>query len=186
MDLPSLLAIAVGLAMDATAVSLASGITLARIDFRRVFRMSFHFGLFQGGMPVLGWLAGAHLLWWVRAWDHWVAFGLLAVVGGKMIYESIRPREGEKEKSDPSRGLTLVALAVATSIDALAVGMGLGVMKTPIFVPALLFGGVTTILCAMGMVFGRSLGKRFGRGMTALGGIVLLGIGVKIVLEHTL
>jgi putative Mn2+ efflux pump MntP len=184
LDVPSLIAIAVGLAMDATTVSIATGILLDRLDFSRVFRMATAFGLFQGGMPVLGWLAGAHLLWWVREWDHWVAFGLLAAVGGKMILEGVKRGEGPKKDTDPTRGPTLILLAVATSIDALAVGMGLGVMKNPILVPALLFGGITLVLSVAGLAFGRGLGVKFGRSMTVVGGLVLIAIGVKILAEH--
>lgn len=184
MDLLSILALAAGLAADATAVSIAAGLTLERFGARHVFRMAFHFGLFQAGMPLLGWLGGTTVEPYVRSWDHWVAAALLMFVGGKMIVEALRGKEEGAGTQDPTRGFTLVLLSLATSIDAMAVGLSLGLMSAPILVPAAVIGVVTTCLSASGMVFGRHLGLRFGRGMAALGGGVLLAIAARILFTH--
>jgi len=185
MDVLTLLAVAVGLSMDALAVSIAAGISLGKPEARPIFRLAFHFGLFQALMPLLGWLAGSFLAGRIATWDHWVAFGLLAFVGGKMIRESFaRPGDKACEPRDPTRGLSLVVLSVATSIDAFAVGIGLAMLESPIWVPCLVIGLVTGVLSALGGVFGCRLGMRFGKRMELLGGLVLVGIGVKILIEH--
>jgi putative Mn2+ efflux pump MntP len=185
MDFAVLLGVAVGLAMDAMAVSIATGISLGKPSFRPIFRLAFHFGLFQAGMPLLGWLAGSWMSAWVSAWDHWAAFGLLSIIGGKMIYESVRHADekacGDK---DPTRGFSLVLLSVATSIDAFAVGMSLAMIEASIWVPCLVIGLVTGALSAVGGVFGCRLGLKFGKRMELAGGLVLVAIGVKILLEH--
>src|SRR5512145_3318729 len=140
MDWLTLLGIALALAMDAFAVALGAGLTLERLTGRHLFRLGFHFGLFQAMMPVVGWLAGLTVQHWIAAYDHWVAFGLLAFVGGKMLYEALRSEDEEKEAGDPTRGLTLVILSVATSIDALAVGLSLAMLGVNIWLPALVIG----------------------------------------------
>ena len=135
-------------------------------------------------MPLLGWLAGSSIVAWIRAWDHWVAFALLAFIGGKMVFEGVFRKEETEYRSDPTRGLTLVLLSIATSIDALAAGLGLGVLGVPILFPCLVIGIVTAFMSALGLLFGKQLGLRFGRGMTVLGGVVLIGIGVRILVVH--
>jgi len=125
VDSLSLLAIAVALAMDAFAVALAAGAILHPLTFRPCFRLAFHFGLFQALMPVIGWLAGLTVQSFVAAWSHWIAFGLLLFIGGRMIKEALAADDDAERSNDPSRGLTMVALSVATSIDALAVGLTL-------------------------------------------------------------
>jgi putative Mn2+ efflux pump MntP len=120
----SLLALACALAMDAFAVAIVTGLTLSPITRRHVFRLAFHFGLFQALMPTLGWLAGAAFHRYISSFDHWIAFGLLSLVGGKMLWEALGGHQGERaEPNDPTSGWLLVALSVATSIDALAVGL---------------------------------------------------------------
>ena len=178
-----MLGIAVGLAMDAFAVSVAAGLTVRPITPRHVFRLAFHFGLFQALMPILGWAAGKELASAISAYDHWAAFGLLAFVGGKMLWEA--RREGAVQaQSDPTRGLTLVALSVATSIDALAVGLSMGFMQISVWLPAAVIGVVAAALTVVGFRFGASIGLRWGRWAEAVGGCVLLFIGVKILVSH--
>ena len=128
MDGLSLIAVAVALAMDAFAVALAAGVVLRPLCFRPCFRLAFHFGLFQALMPVIGWLAGLTVQTFVAAWSHWIAFCLLVWVGGHMIREALAGEEGGARPTDPSRGMTMVALSVATSIDALAVGLSLAML----------------------------------------------------------
>ncbi len=172
--------------MDALAVAIATGIALEKVSGRQTFRLAFHFGLFQFLMPVIGWRAGLSVERYITGYDHWLAFGLLGFIGGKMIVESFGAR-GEKEApSDPTRGVSLVVLSVATSIDALAVGVSLGVLRVTIWYPAVVIGIVAGVLTAGGMHLGRPLGSRFGRKMEAVGGTVLLAIGLRILLQHLL
>jgi len=179
----TVLGIAVGLAMDAFAVSIAAGLAVSPVRFRHVFRLAFHFGLFQFMMPVLGWLAGSRLADLIGAYDHWAAFGLLAFVGGKMVLQS-RREEHEAARSDPTRGLSLVALSVATSLDALAVGLSMALLGVSVWVPAVVIGLVAAALTAVGIIFGSRLGPRWGRRAELIGGCVLLAIGVRIVVSH--
>jgi len=183
MDLLTLLTLAVALAMDAFAVALATGLTLPSVTGRHLFRFGFHFGLFQALMPVLGWLAGVGLRRHIEAVDHWLAFVLLAFVGGKMLLESRRdadvPRPG-----DPTRGLTLLLLAVATSIDALAVGLSLAALDVTVWTPALVIGLTAGALTVAGMKLGRRVGRAWGPRVEAVGGLLLIGIGVRILVEH--
>ena len=184
MGLLVILGIAVGLAMDAFAVAVAASVTLGQVSWRQVFRFAFHFGLFQAVMPLIGWVAGRSVYGTIAAWDHWAAFGLLAFIGGKAIITALRTSPHEAPRGDPTRGWTLVMLSVATSIDALAVGLSLGVLQLAIWYPALIIGVVTATLTAVGMHIGSRLGARFGRWTEIVGGMVLIGIGTKILIEH--
>jgi putative Mn2+ efflux pump MntP len=175
--------IALGLAMDAFAVSIASGLSIPRLTPRHVFRMAFHFGLFQALMPVLGWLAGRTVASLIGAWDHWIALALLAFIGGRMLWEA-RTDDARKEGADPTRGWTLVTLSVATSIDALAVGLSMAMLGVSVWVPALVIGVVAAAMSTIGIAFGSRLGRRWGRWSQVVGGLVLIGIGVRIVIEH--
>ena len=183
MDFVSVMLIALGLAMDAFAVALGVGTTRQDIWFRPGFRLSFHFGLFQFMMPILGWLGGATIVHFIASWDHWIAFALLAYVGGKMIKESFgesAPRNG----SDPTRRWTLVMLAIATSIDALAVGLSLAMIKVDILYPSLVIGIVAALMTALGLALGKRLGVQFGKRMELVGGLILIGIGLRVVVSH--
>lgn len=183
MSLLTTLLIALGLAMDAFAVSIASGLCIPRLTPRHVFRMAFHFGLFQALMPVLGWLAGRTVASSIATWDHWIALALLAVIGGRMLWEA-RTDEAPAECADPTRGWTLVTLSVATSIDALAVGLSVAMLGVSIWVPAAIIGAVAAAMSTVGISFGSRLGGRWGRWAKAVGGLVLIGIGIRIVTEH--
>jgi putative Mn2+ efflux pump MntP len=176
-----ILGIAFGLAMDAFAVSIAAGITLEKLTGRHVFRLGWHFGLFQFLMPVIGWLAGRTVASYISGLSHWVAFGLLGYVGGKMLYEAFQAEE-HRSGRDPTKGLLMVTLSVATSIDALAVGLSMAVMSITIWVPALIIGLVAGTLTTLGILFGSRVGSRWGRRAEVLGGLVLIGIGTRILL----
>jgi len=182
----SLLAIALALAMDALAVAVVTGLSLSLMTRRHVFRLAFHFGLFQALMPVAGWLAGYAVRSHIEAIDHWIAFALLAFVGGRMILGAAKGGEVRRGAVDPTRGWDLVLLSVATSIDALAVGLSLAMLGIPILYPALVIGMVAAAITTMGMVLGRRIGTLWGKRVEAAGGLVLIGIGIKIVIEHTL
>ena len=163
MDLPTILLNAVGLGMDAFAVALCTGATRRDIWFRPGFRLSFHFGLFQFMMPIIGWAAGTTFVRFIEGYDHWIAFGLLAYVGGKMIKESFE--EKREIGADPTRKWTLVMLAIATSIDALAVGLSLALLRVPILYPSIIIGVVAAGMTAAGLALGSRLGK-FGKRMS--------------------
>ncbi|KPK76224.1 MAG: hypothetical protein AMJ79_07405 [Phycisphaerae bacterium SM23_30] len=183
MNLLTIFILAAALAMDAFAVSVTVGIILPRLSFRPIFRLSWHFGFFQFIMPILGWAAGFTVRKWIAAFDHWIAFGLLALIGGKMIYESLR-NVSFKEKSDPTRGWSLVVLSIATSIDALAVGFTIAMLGVNILLPCVIIGLVAGLMTYIGLHLGRQLGKRFGRTMELIGGLILVAIGAKILLQH--
>lgn len=184
MDWITIIGIALALAMDAFAVALAAGAVVNPLTRRHLFRLGFHFGLFQALMPIAGWLVGMAVQKWIAAYDHWIAFGLLAVVGGRMILEAF-DEEKDKASSDPTRGLTMVMLSVATSIDALAVGLSLAMLSVSVWLPAAVIGVVAGVLTVCGMLLGRRLGANWGRRVEVCGGLVLCVIGVKILLEHT-
>jgi putative Mn2+ efflux pump MntP len=180
----TILLIAVGLAMDCFAVSLGVGTAGTATGRRPTFRLFFHFGLFQGGMTLLGWLAGETIVIYIAAIDHWVAFGLLAFVGIRMIRGGLRKEGDAPALPDPSRGMTLVMLSIATSIDALAVGLSLALLEVNVFWSALLIGGVSAALSFIGLMLGNRLGMRFGKTMEVIGGIILIGIGLRVLITH--
>lgn len=186
MDIFTLLGIAIALAMDAFAVALAVGIALGPITGRHLFRLGFHFGLFQAMMPIIGWLAGITVQKHIAAYDHWLVLGLLGFVGGKMIYEAFHEVGEEKRSGDPTRGMSLVILSLATSVDALAVGLSLGVLEVSIWGPAVIIGLVAGVLTLVGMLLGRRIGTLWGKRVEIFGGLILIGIGVRIVIEHTM
>jgi manganese efflux pump family protein len=180
-----ILLIALGLAMDAAAVCLAASAAGYAGNARAVFRLSFHFGLFQGLFPVLGWFLGMGLLVFVQGIGHWVAFFLLLFVGGRMVKSGMDP-SGESHVQDPSRGMTMVLLSVAVSIDALAVGLSFAMLKVDVWYPAIVIGVVTSGLSLAAIRIGRHLGTLLGRRMEIVGGLVLIGIGTRILLVRLL
>lgn len=186
MGILSLFGIAVALAMDAFAVALSAGAALEKLTFRRVFRLGFHFGLFQALMPVIGWLGGVTVKEHIESFDHWIAFILLAFVGLNMVKNAFSDEEEEEEKDqcDPTRGMTMVMLSIATSIDALAVGLSMAVIGIDIFYPALVIGLVAGVFTVSGMFIGRKIGKFMGNKVELLGGVILIVIGLKILSEH--
>jgi manganese efflux pump family protein len=183
MDLSwlSMLGIAVGLAADAFAVAIVVGATLKMVTPRHVFRLAFHFGLFQSLMPVIGWGAGEFLAAQIHEYDHWVAFGLLCYVGGKMFWEA-RGKKKTETCTDPTRGMRLLSLSVATSLDALAVGISMAFMGVSVWFPSVIIGLVTAALTSAGIFFGCRIGSRWGQWAEIAGGIVLILIGFKVLL----
>lgn len=180
MDILTLTSIAVGLAMDAFAVALGAGVMLNPITGRQLFRLGFHFGLFQGLMPVIGWLAGISLRKFVTVFAPWIAFILLCFTGGKMIHEALTGDDQPGKRQDPTRGMTMVMLSVATSIDALAVGFSLSLLGVSIWTPAITIGIITATLTVIGMLLGSRTGALWGDRIEIFGGLVLIGIGLKI------
>ena len=183
MGLLNTLLLALGLAMDACAVSLAAGASGRAAGGRAAFRLGFHFGLFQFLMPIAGWLLGLAVAHLIAAVDHWIAFGLLAVVGGRMIRSGLDPAV-EPGLGDPSRGWSLVLLSIATSIDAFAVGLSLAMIRVAIWQPAVVIGLVTATMSVAGLWLGSRLGRAFGPRMEVIGGVILLLVGLRILAAH--
>lgn len=183
MELAAVAVIAVGLAMDCFAVSLGIGASGNRQTARSIFRVSFHFGLFQGGMAFLGWLAGSTIVQFIASFDHWIAFILLAWVGARMVREGMNP-ELSGCQADRTRGGTLIVLCLATSLDALAIGLTLSLTNTPIAPASLVIGLASLVLSVIGILAGSGLGVRFGKRMEIAGGILLTLIGLRILLSH--
>ena len=179
------LGIAVALAMDCFAITIGLACGTRGLTMKQAVRMAAYFGGFQFAMPVLGWFAGDKLLGVLRHIDHWVAFGLLALIGGRMIFESVTLSEEEKAcRPDQTSGRRLLGLALATSIDALAVGLSLGVVRTGIVYPAVIIGITSFVLTVVGAKLGPVIGRLVGRWADLLGGLILIGIGVKILVDH--
>ena len=185
MDLVTIIIIAVGLAMDAFAVSIVSGSVYQQLHIRHALRMAVFFGGFQAVMPLVGSLVGMSVKGYIADYDHWVAFGLLAAVGGKMIYESFKIKSAEKNL-DPSNVLVLLVLALATSIDALVIGITLSLIVSSIAIAAIIIGLVTFVLSYLGVCIGKKFGHFFENKIEVLGGIILIGLGIKILFEHLL
>jgi putative Mn2+ efflux pump MntP len=182
------------LSMDAFAISVSSGIAIPGLRLFYAVRSSFFFGFFQFFMPVTGWFLGSAFASYIDSFDHWVVFGLLSLIGGKMVVESLRPGKktgkdgvsgGENGKSADIRSLgPLLAVSVATSIDALAVGVSFSLLNQGIWRNAFIIGVVTFLCCMSGFEFGRRVGRFFEKWASLAGGLMLIGVGVKILLEH--
>ncbi len=183
MSLVTIFLLAVALGVDAFSVSIGIGAANHKRSWAPVWRLSLAFGIFQFAMPIAGWLAGSTVVDLIAGFDHWIAFALLALVGGKMIWEGYE-KESEEKQADPTRGWSLLLLSIATSIDALAVGFSFSLLKTPIFFPSFVIGIVCFCMTAIGMIFGKGLAKLFGKKVEIFGGLVLIAIGVKILMEH--
>jgi putative Mn2+ efflux pump MntP len=183
MDLVTAFVVAVGLAMDCFAVSLGIGACGPIQNNRSKFRLAFHFGIFQAGMTLLGWVLGSVVAQYVSQIDHWIALALLSYVGINMIRSGLNTSE-ESYPTDPSRGRFLVMLSVATSIDAMAVGLSMAMLHTPVWVPSLIIGVVSLTLSIVGLMAGARLGEKFGKRMEIAGGVILILIGIRILITH--
>jgi putative Mn2+ efflux pump MntP len=198
----SIILIGLSLSMDAFAISVGSGISIKGLKPYHALRASFFFGIFQFVMPVAGWYLGYSFASYIKNFDHWVAFGLLAFIGGKMVIEALR--EGKEKKEADTNSITvtedrdgksnsdirsiscLLTLSIATSVDALAVGLSFSLLGQDIWVPAAGIGLVTFLVCMTGFEAGRRIGPLLEKGAEIAGGLVLIGIGIKILLEHLL
>ncbi len=196
MSVMTLLVLALGLAMDATAVSIASALAAPRVRPHEGLLLAFLFGLFQALMPVIGWAVGIQFAEHITAWDHWLAFLLLGGIGAKMLHESFThhhpgvpdaPEAGAPPpERNPFHAGRLMLMAFATSIDALAAGVTLPVLEVRLVTAAAIIGGVTFLLCLLGVSIGRRFGEPLEGKLDALGGVVLIGLGTKTLLEHLL
>lgn len=183
MELLTIILIAIGLSFDTFAVSVSSGLILKEIDFFKATRIAITFALFQAAMPLIGWLAGSEIKEYARNFDHWIAFGILALLGVKMIYESLKSDPGARTLN-PLELKVMIGMAVATSIDALVVGFSFALLDYKILISVGIIGAVTYIVAMLGMLFGKKIGARMGRRMEILGGMMLFLIGLKILIEH--
>jgi len=183
MGLMLIMITAVGLAMDCFAVSISAGACTKKAQNTALLKMALMFGIFQSGMTLIGWFAGNSFASVISGFDHWVAFGLLAFVGGKMLVEGIKEDE-ERKETDFCSTKTILVLSVATSIDALAVGVSFSVLDAGPVLPAAVIGAASFLFSLAGAVIGRKTGQILGNKAEILGGIILIGIGVKILLEH--
>ncbi len=182
-----LFALAVALAMDATAAAATCGLTARCVRARDVARVTLAFGGAQATMPLIGWLLGQALSRVVTTWDHWIAFGLLLGIGAHMLVEARSQDDpGAAEGNDPFATGTLCWLALATSIDALAAGVTLPLLGVPLLVSVAVIGTTTAVLSGAGLLLGRRVGHLLGARLTVFGGLVLIALGVKILVEHTL
>ncbi|MBN1691940.1 MAG: manganese efflux pump [Dehalococcoidales bacterium] len=182
----SILIIALGLSADCFAVALSSSIAAGRFTLSGFFRFPISFGIFQALMIVIGWLAGRTVIDLISSYDHWLAFGLLAFIGGKMLWEAFGGKDEAKAKKNINSWFTLLALSVATSIDALAVGLSFAFLKTDILLASITVGLTAFIITVFAQLIGNKVGALVGKRAEIIGGLILIGIGVKILLEHLL
>ena len=183
-NLLSIFLIAIGLSADCFAVALSGGISNKNHSWPRRLRVSFSFGLFQALMPVLGWLAGRTVVEFIADYDHWVAFALLVIVSVRMLWESFRPDRSQDKAVDITKGLLLITLSIATSIDALAVGLSFAFLEVNIAMASLTIGAVAFIVTTIGFMVGKRANKIIGKRAEAIGGIILLAIAFRILLSH--
>jgi manganese efflux pump family protein len=185
MDIINTLLISFALGIDAFSVALGTGAFLVKTTKRQKFRLSFHFGLFQFLMPIIGWFLGSSVYNYVKDYDHWVVLILLSVIGLKMIYDSFKV-DTEKIKTDVTKGFSLLILSIATSIDALAVGFSYALIKQSIFLPSIIIGVIAAAMTLTGIYIGEKFSAKFERTAAFVGGLVLIAIGVRVVIEHCL
>lgn len=188
MGFIELLFLSVGLAMDAFAVSICKGLNMTKINYRNAGIIALFFGVFQAGMPLIGYALGTRFAKYIESFDHWVAFGLLAFIGGQMIYEAVKCEEDDEDSDDDGDSLDikqLFILAIATSIDALAVGITFALLDgMSIWFSVAMIGVVTFIISFFGVIIGNRFGNKYERKAELAGGVILVLIGLKILLEH--
>lgn len=185
MGITQLVLIAVGLSMDAFAVAICKGLNMTKINYKHCFLIALFFGGFQGLMPFIGWLVGTQFAGYITSFDHWIAFGLLLIIGSKMIYDAFQKDDCGTEKDDSLPLRELLILAIATSIDALAMGVTFALVpNTNILTSVLLIGFITFGLSFVGVMVGNRFGSKFGKKAEFAGGIILVIIGIKILVEH--
>ncbi len=183
MDIISIFFVAIGLSMDAFAVAISNGIVLKEVTFKEMFKIGLFFGIFQGVMPVIGWFCGKTFSNYIVNIDHFVAFGVLAFIGGSMIREALKGEDNEEVK-EPNSLKVILLMSVATSIDALAVGVSFAMINTNILIPAIMIGVITFIISSIGVFIGKKAGDLFKKKAEIIGGIILILIGLKILIEH--
>jgi len=183
MDLITITLIGLGLTGDTLAVSITTGLAIQKIRFFQAIKIAIVLAFFQALMPLAGWFLGSQIRDYVVEFDHWIGFVLLALIGGKMVWESFK-KEGEKNEFNPLKPMVLIGIAVATSIDALVVGVSFAFIEVDIFVSIGIIWFLTFMVCMTGVFIGKKTGSLFGKKVEFLGGLILIGIGTKILLQH--
>lgn len=187
MSILALIVLALGLSMDSFAVSLSSGVALKPFKIAHVIKIALYLSFFQAVMPILGWLLGVGFVNIIQSVDHWIAFALLLFLGGKMIFDVISNKEEDEECCfNPTKTVTLIQLGIATSIDALAVGVSFAFLDIDLYYATFIIFFVTFIASVFGCYIGKMFGTRWCKPATLIGGLILISIGLKILLEHTL
>ena len=182
----SSLLIAISLSFDSLAASIASGTIINNAKIKHAFKIAIFFGVFQGIMPVIGWFIGKSFEKYIEAFDHWIAFVLLTGISGKIIYDSLKTDEAKNKTFNPLNNLVLISMAIATSIDALIIGIGFGILEKNILITAVIIGVITFLFSFLGVRFSNWLRNRLNSKIEIIGGIILFGIGLKILVEHLL
>lgn len=185
MEILTISLIALGLTGDTLAVSVSTGLSLAKIRFVQAMKIAIVLAVFQSLMPVVGWFLGLQIKDLIKEFDHWIAFLLLAAIGGKMIWESFENSDGESS-FNPLKLNVLIGIAVATSIDALVVGVSFAFINTNILLSVAIIGFFTFMVSMTGVFIGKKTGALFGKKVEIIGGLILIGIGIKILIEHLL
>ena len=184
MSFIEIVLLAVGLSMDSLAVSLTTGALIKKLRWTNVLKIAGILGLFQGGFTVLGFLAGIGFHKYIEAFDHWIAFVLLTYIGGKMIYESLKKKDEDEACINPLKFRTLCGLGVATSIDALAIGVSLACLHDKIVFEAFIIALITFLFSGFGVYFGSHFGHKIKINLELIGGIILIALGIKTLIEH--
>ena len=184
MTLSSIIIIAFGLAMDAFAVSITSGILIKDLKVRHALKIALFFGVFQGVMPLIGWALSIRFSEYIQNIDHWVSFLLLGYIGIKMIYEAIKNDEDDDSGKNPLDLKVLTILSIATSIDALVVGVSFAFLEVNIIYAAVIIGIITLLCCFIGVIMGKKFGELFNKKAEIFGGVILVLMGIKILIEH--
>lgn len=182
MNFLSIIVISLGLSVDSFTASVGTGVCMSKIVLKKALKIAVFMSLFQGLMPLVGWLAGVGFKDYIVQIDHWFAFVLLSFIGVKMVYEGIN--KDVKKCFCPSNTMMLIGMSLATSIDALIVGIGFGILNVPIILPVIIITIITFIFSLTGIYLGRKIGKRFNSGIEIVGGILLFTLGTKILIEH--
>ncbi len=182
MNIISIIIIAIGLSMDSFAVSVTNGLIIRDLNAKRILTISFSLTIFQALMPLIGWFAGIGIEKYINEFGHWIAFSLLSFIGLKMIYDGLK--KNEIVKDNELKILTLIGQSFATSIDAFVVGVSFALLNLSIVIPMLIIGLITFIVSIIGLLLGKYLVERIGKKVEIFGGIVLIGIGIKILIEH--
>lgn len=186
MSLLSIFLIAIGLSVDSFVVSITAGVCMVKVKIRDALKVALFMAVFQALMPLIGWLAGSSFLHYIESFAHWVAFVLLLAIGGKMIYEGVKYKDKSEKSFSPTNNLMLTGMAIATSIDALIVGIGFGLLEVSIIIPVLIIGSLTFLFSASGVLVGNKIGTRYNSGLEIFGGIILAGLGINILIDHIL
>ena len=184
MSLLSIFIIGIGLSVDSFVVSITAGVCMDKVKIRNALKVAFFMAFFQALMPLIGWLAGSSFQRYIESVDHWVAFILLLAIGGKMIYEGVKHNDKTEKSFSLTSNLMLTGMAIAISIDALIVGIGFGLLEVPIIIPVIIIGGLTFLFSVTGVLLGNKIGIRYNSGLEIFGGILLAGLGIKILVDH--